>query len=672
MADKYKDQNYDIAEDSDEERSLKGILKPNTPSREENMKHKRRISWGQQKTKEFKQISDGTSSNQTSKRRKSNTRWGPEHVGKISFKEEKKDLLQSNDNYTDSLIISSEERKRMIEEDDSEFSDNKYKDQKLQKESKNSRTSYKTVHKTEGESEFSKENEQESRRPKRRTTTLKNMLKKKNKPDKTQSRYSTHSFLTEDEENIDEENIQVEDEKEPEKDNITIFQPHIPERSRDSMTPLKPSKQKSLDDSLIKLRKKSQAEREFNNDRRRNLENMYRACKSPKPNTRHLHNNVKGVSLKSPYGISSIDESKILRHEKSRLKQLEQSKYTKFFNSVLSDIKRIENCKTQNPNLIFLLKQEKKKLKTVARIINQVIDKEKLEKKLLQLMNKKIENQQLVTKVETFKARANIIHNKKKEKMYIDNVFAMLFIKHTIQCEICYTEMNQSSPIVFELFPITPITHGDEKLLAPHFGLFKVKLRVNKHQGKFVEIVSNYELKHFFNIKDFPTYYADDKGNTIEEVDPKKFMSEIFTFLCDKINAVVQHANERIHMKTLINICSNNLFGYKMFIEDLRDIYSGKYSNIYIDELKIRNNILEDPELHTSHDPLIYITLCVITTNPTRSELMLSLFCDHKFLFTTNFLQLAPLSTTAQPPPSLTSQIPSQNLPLHKIITYFS
>ncbi|CAI2387828.1 unnamed protein product [Moneuplotes crassus] len=668
MADSYREQ--DNQSETTEGQRPRGILKAKTPKREINAFHNRRISWGEKKTREFKPMSDSSNSQPTTEKRKSNTRWGPEIVAIISPHENNKENNPPDiDEESDSLNIPSEERKRIIEEFDSEDSIHDPVEQKLPNNSdlEKDKSSWSNTYAKPGRVE---ENKLENRRPKPRTTNLKNLLKTKKEDEPQKRRPTTHPFFTEKDEPTEKDQgyqsywdlKKVSDEEEDK--NNQYLQPHIPERSRDSVTPIKPPKFESLDDSLIKRKDKSLQEREYNKKKRQTLEEIYHACKSPRPNSRDLHRNLKRAGLQTPGANFAINESNILKHENNRLKQLSKNKYPKIVNSILKDIKRIDSCKTMNPDLILILRQQRKKLKTIARIMTQINEKKELEQKLLKMMKKKITNEQFISQIETLKAKEKIIKNKHTEKMFIDNVYSKLFIKHLVQCEICYTEMSPSTPIVFELFPITPITRGKEKLKVSNFGLFKVKLLVTKDQEKLIDISCNYDLKNLFSIKDIPTYYANSKGETLEPVEAKKVISCTFTFLCDKINMVVQAANnnkEEINIKTLINLCTNNLFGYKLFLEDLRDIYAGKYPKIYLDEFKILESLLENQEMLTAEEPLVFITLCVINPRGVHPELILTLKGDYRYLFTTTIIS-RPTSIKA----------PSGRLPLRNIIQYFN
>jgi len=78
-------------------------------------------------------------------------------------------------------------------------------------------------------------------------------------------------------------------------------------------------------------------------------------------------------------------------------------------------------------------------------------------------------------------------------------------------------------------------------------------------------------------------------------------------------------------MKTLINLSSNHLFGFKKLIEDLRDIYSSEIDKVYIYSIAIKSNILEKREFYDTEEILLFFELSIIDTQKNGIEINLFL-----------------------------------------------
>ena len=232
------------------------------------------------------------------------------------------------------------------------------------------------------------------------------------------------------------------------------------------------------------------------------------------------------------------------------------------------------------------------------------------------------------------KAKQAVIEEKQKSEMYIENIFGKLIMKNLCQWEVNYNERNSSTPIVFELFPIIPVIPAQySKGPFPYFGFFKLKLFVQNSNDRIVGVETNYDLGDFFNLEELPAYIADSNNKIIKRTDPISLLSECFSFLCDKINAIVQQVSEKIYMKTMINIWSSHLYGYKRFIESLRDIYSLKLSGVYVSTIAVKSDILERKEFYDNSESILYLSLSIIDTISMKIEVELHLECDQRFLF---------------------------------------
>jgi len=49
----------------------------------------------------------------------------------------------------------------------------------------------------------------------------------------------------------------------------------------------------------------------------------------------------------------------------------------------------------------------------------------------------------------------------------------------------------------------------------------------------------NYDFNNFFDVVVLPTFISDSEGKVIEKTEPMTLLTECFTFICDKINAII-------------------------------------------------------------------------------------------------------------------------------------
>jgi len=48
----------------------------------------------------------------------------------------------------------------------------------------------------------------------------------------------------------------------------------------------------------------------------------------------------------------------------------------------------------------------------------------------------------------------------------------------------------------------------------------------------------NYEFNNFFDVVALPTFISDFEGKIKDKTEPMTLLTECFTFICDKINAI--------------------------------------------------------------------------------------------------------------------------------------
>jgi hypothetical protein len=259
-------------------------------------------------------------------------------------------------------------------------------------------------------------------------------------------------------------------------------------------------------------------------------------------------------------------------------------------------------------------------------VISEASDKVEIKKHLLKkLIELKIMNEQLNQEINQKLAKKKVIEEMHSNAMHQEIVFSKLFIKYLVQWEVKYNERSQETPIVFELFPVETIKRGNNQTSG--YNLFKVKYSVTLN-GKFTDISMIKDLEDFIPTQLVPTFTSAD-GHNLHSVDPSKLFISCFTFVCDKIKAVVNQIGDtyvsKIHMKTLINICSNQLYGFKRLLEDLRDIYSSKIPQVYISSITTKSNILEKRDYYDNDEPLLLCKVALIDTQKWFVEVLLNI-----------------------------------------------
>lgn len=304
--------------------------------------------------------------------------------------------------------------------------------------------------------------------------------------------------------------------------------------------------------------------------------------------------------------------------------------FSKALASIKENIRKVEQYKSGKEHINSLLKSLSQRLKTIARVISEANDKVEIEKNLLKkLMEMKIINEKLNQEVNQKLSKKKVIDELHNLPMNQEIAFSKIFIKHLVQWEVKYNELSQDTPIVFELFPVDTIARDKEQVLS--YNLFKIKLSFTS-KGKVTDIIMIKELQDFFPTELVPTYTSTD-GLNLDPIESERLFCSCFNFIWGKIDAIVSQIEDKIHWKTLINICSSQLYGFKRLIEDLRDIYSSKILQVYVSSIAVWSTILEKQEYYDADETLLFCKIAVIETQNWYVEVLLNVEWDQKFIF---------------------------------------
>jgi len=106
----------------------------------------------------------------------------------------------------------------------------------------------------------------------------------------------------------------------------------------------------------------------------------------------------------------------------------------KVLEGIKRDIQEINNSNPSDKNLQKILNSQKQKLKTVARICAEAIEKNELKKQLLhKLIERKMYNYKLVRKIEEKRLKKKMVDEKHMNEMHIENMFSKQIIQDLIQ-----------------------------------------------------------------------------------------------------------------------------------------------------------------------------------------------------------------------------------------------
>jgi len=110
------------------------------------------------------------------------------------------------------------------------------------------------------------------------------------------------------------------------------------------------------------------------------------------------------------------------------------------------------------------------------------------------------------------------------------------------------------------------------------------------------------------------------------------FLERCFLFVCDKINALVNHENE-IDLKTVMQIWKTQLYGLYRLFKDIKDIRDNKVDGIYISKITTKDNILDKREYYDESETLLTFYWSVFDFKEKRVEIEVTLQWDQYFLF---------------------------------------